>query len=439
MGPMFPLTTRQFSATFLDFQRNSRGYNDKVESADQDVTKRLLNPFLPDFEVFSIPQCHRFGKAMWVFAKECTDIQRQSTHQNTDLTVPPCIFNSEGDLRVTPSRVDEIPRSSEPPLFASKSKPTHTSCINIPELNERPNVQELCTGPLKSDVTDASAWNRASKIRTSSNGFDQNQNSVISEFSTSQNSDFHFLGCLQRQSGVDCKELRNEAHVDNKLSTSEAVSKRGSSHFENNIELSNLQLRKTLSTDCPPQNGYEERADILGDSENKHGDLSLLSGDKKCMKTKKNIKTEECVASMLENEDATKDQNPCDAAISEKQDTVMLNESLHKERHIMPLTFYKKGNQSNIPISNCLTVNLNLDALLSVLHSEKKTVKYAEHDGSIYGKVAVLYGFQQNTSVSVLEAEVVGWYDYISGTVNGLQQDLCHDNSGSQVEHKTLQ
>jgi hypothetical protein len=52
------LTRRQFSATFLDFQRNSRGYNDKVESADQDVTKRLLNPFLPEFKVFPIPQCH---------------------------------------------------------------------------------------------------------------------------------------------------------------------------------------------------------------------------------------------------------------------------------------------------------------------------------------------------------------------------------------------
>ena len=52
---MYPLTATQFSATFLDFQRNSRGYNDKVESADQDVTRKLLNPLFSDFEVFSVP------------------------------------------------------------------------------------------------------------------------------------------------------------------------------------------------------------------------------------------------------------------------------------------------------------------------------------------------------------------------------------------------
>ncbi|XP_020608230.1 uncharacterized protein LOC110046855 [Orbicella faveolata] len=428
---MFPLTTRQFSATFLDFQRNSRGYNDKVESADQDVTKRLLNPFLPEFEVFPIPQCHRFGKAMWAFAKQCTAIQRQSTNQNTDLTLPPCRLNSEEDLQVTPSRVDEPPRSSELP-----HEPTPTSC-NIPELNEQPNVEELCTGPLKSNFTDTAAWNGASKIRTTSNGTDQNKNTVISEFPMSQNSDFHLLDCLQQQFRGSCKEVFYEAHVDDKLSTSEAVSNRSSSHFENYVELGNLEPRITLSTDCHPENDYEKRVDIHGGSESKHDDL--LSGDEKCVKTKKNVKTEECVASMLENKDVTKDQNLCDAMISEKQNTVMLDESLHKKSHIMPLPLYKKGNHSNIPISKSLTINLNLDALLSVLHSEKKTVKYAEHDGSIYGKVAVLYGFQQNTSVSVLQAEMVGWYDYISGTVNGLQQGLCHDNTGSQVENNTLQ
>ena len=429
VGRMFPLTTKQFSTTFLDFQRNSHGYNDKVESADQDVTKRLLNPFLPDFEVFSIPQCHHFGKAMWAFAKECTAIQPHSTNQSTDLTVPPCRFNSEGNLHVTPSRVHELPLSSELPLFASKNEPTNASC-NIPELNEQPNVEELSIEPLKSDFTNTAAWNGASQIRTTSYGPDQNQNTVISNFSISQNSDFHFLDCLQQQSSGSCKELRNEAHVDNKLGTSGAVSNKSSSHFENYVELADLEPRITTSTDCHTQNGYEKKVDIHGGSESKHSDL--LSGDEKCMKTKKNVKTEECVSSVLEHKDVTKDQK-CDATISEKQTSVMLNESPHKERHIMPLPLYKKGNHGNIPISKSLTVNLNLGALLSVVHSEKKTVKYAEHDSSIYGKVAVLHGFQQNTSVSVLQAEMVGWYDYISGTVNGLQQDLCHDNSGSQV------
>ena len=417
---MFPLTARQFSATFLDFQRNIRGFNEKVESVDQDVTKRLLNPLFSDFEVFSVPQCHRFGKAMWAFAKECTAIQRQSTNQNTGLTPPPCHFNSEGDSQFTLSRVDELPRSSEPSQCASENEPTPTSC-NIPELHEQPNVEKLCTGHLKSDYTDTVASNGAS-IRTTSSGTDQNQNTVISEFSISQNSDFHFLDCLQEQSNGSCKEMRNEAHVNNKLSTSEALSYKSSSHFENYDELStcNLEPRITLSTDCRPQNGYQHRVDLLD--------------DERCTKNKKNVITEQCVASMLENKDVTKDHGLCDATIGEKQNTVMLNKSLHSDSHIMPLPSYKKGNHSNIPISKSLTVNLNLDALLSVLHSEKKTVKYtsSEHDCSIHGKVAVLYGFQENAIVSVLQAEMVAWYNYISGTVNGLQQGHYHDNCGSQ-------
>lgn len=429
---MFPLTARQFSATFLDFQRNIRGFNEKVESVDQDVTKRLLNPLFSDFEVFSVPQCHRFGKAMWAFAKECTAIQRQSTNQNTGLTPPPCHFNSEGDSQFTLSRVDELPRSSELSQFASENEPTPTSC-NIPELNEQPNVEKLCTGHLKSDYTDTVASNGAS-IRTTSSGTDQNQNTVISEFSISQNSDFHFLDCLQEQSNGSCKEMRNEAHVNNKLSTSEALSNRSSSHFENYNELAacNLEPRITLSTDCHPQNGHQNRVDLLDGSESKHS--YLFSDDERCAKNKKNVKTGECVASMFENKDVTKDHGLCDATIGEKQNTMMLNKSLQSDSHITPLPLYKKGNHSNIPISKSLTVNLNLDALLSVLHSEKKTVKYTciEHDFSIYGKVAVLYGFQENTTVSVLQAEMVGWYNYISGTVNGLQQGVCHDNSGSQ-------
>lgn len=417
---MFPLTARQFSATFLDFQRNIRGFNEKVESVDQDVTKRLLNPLFSDFEVFSVPQCHRFGKAMWAFAKECTAIQRQSTNRNTGLTPPPCHFNSEGDSQFTLSRVDELPRSSELSQFASENEPTPKSC-NIPELNEQPNVEKLCTGHLKSDYTDTVASNGAS-IRTTSNGTDQNQNTVISEFSISQNSDFHFLDCLQEQSNGSCKEMRNEAHVNNKLSTSEALSNKSSSHFENYDELSrcNLEPRITLSTDCHPQNGYQNRVDLLD--------------DERCTKNKKNVITEQCVASMLENKDVTKDHGLCDATIGEKQNTLMLNKSLHSDSHITPLPSYKKGNHSNIPISKSLTVNLNLDALLSVLHSEKKTVKYTsiEHDFSIYGKVAVLYGIQENAIVSVLQAEMVAWYNYISGTVNGLQQGHYHDNCGSQ-------
>lgn len=119
--------------------------------------KRLLNPFLPDFEVFSIRQCHRFRNAMWTLAKECTAIQRQTTNRNTDLNLPAFHSNSGRDLQVTPSRVDELPRSSELPLFASKNVWTPTSC----KLPEFVNEKELCTGPFKTDFIDAAAWNEA--------------------------------------------------------------------------------------------------------------------------------------------------------------------------------------------------------------------------------------------------------------------------------------
>ena len=310
----------------------------------------------------------------------------------------------------------------------------------MPEfVNEQPNVGELCTGPLKSDVIDAAAWNKASKIKTTSSRTDQNQNTVISEFSISQNADYHFSDCLQQQSSGSCHELRNEAHVNNKLSRTEAVSSRSPSHFENYIELAKLEPGTTLSIDCHLQNGFEKRVDIDGGLEGKHD--NLFSGDEKCIKNKKNVKTEESLASMLcvnntENKDTTKGQRLCNVSIGEKK---ALNESLHKEHHIMPLPLYKKGTYCNIPISTSLTVNLNLETLLSALRSEKKTVKYAEHDdGRIYGKVAILYGFQQNGTVSVLQAEMVGLYDYISGTVDGLRQGFCHDDSESQVKKHTL-
>lgn len=419
---VFPLTTRQFSATFLDFQRNSRGYNDKIESVDQDVTKRLLNPFLPD----SIPQCHRFGKAMWAFAKECTVIQRQSTNQNTDLNLPTCHFNSEGDSKVTPSRVVEPPRSSELPLSGSSNKPTLTSC-KIPS-----------TGDLKTDFIGAAVWNEASKIKTTFNGTDQNQNTVISEHSISPNSDYHFPDCLRQQSSDSFEEICNEAHVNNILSTTGTISNRSSAHFENYIELANLEPGTILSADCHLKNVAEKRVD--NGVESKHD--GLFSDDEKCMKNEKNVKSEESSTHMPsvsdnENKDTTKGRHLCDIPTTEREKA--LKESLHKEHHILPLPLYKKGNYANMPISTSLTANLNLEALLSVLRSERKTVKYADHiDSSIYGKVAVLYGFQQNATVSVLQAEEVGLYDYISGTVNGLQQTFSHGDSESQVKNNTL-
>ena len=429
-GGMFPLTTRQFSTTFLDFQPNSRGYNGKVESADQDVMKRLLNPFLPDFEVFSISQrsqCDRFGKAMWTFAKERTALHRQSANRNTDLNPPDSHFNLEGDLEVTPTRADELPRSSELPLVASKNELTPTSC-KLPEFVDE---KELCSGPLKSDFTQPAASNEALKSKTTSNGTDKNQNTVNSQFITSQKVNCQLPDCLQQQSSDSCEELHNEAHVNNKLNATEVVP-----NFEYYIELANLDPGTMLSTDCHLQNSYEKRADIAGDLESKH--YSLFSGDEKRIKNEEHVKTEESTTSRpsvddIENKDATDGQHLCDVSVTERKKA--LKESLQKEHQLIPLPLYKKGNHSNIPISTSLTVDLNLEAVLSVLRSEKNIAKYAKHDnGSIYGKVAILYGFQQNARVSVLRAEIVGLYDYISGTVNGLQEGFCQDDSKSQVK-----
>lgn len=86
LNAMFPLMLQQDSSLL---QRNSPGYNDKVESANQDVMKRLLNSFLPDFEVFAIPQCHRFGNANYVgpvlqkIALQCSVSQQIGTLINS--------------------------------------------------------------------------------------------------------------------------------------------------------------------------------------------------------------------------------------------------------------------------------------------------------------------------------------------------------------------
>lgn len=106
---------------------------------------------------------------------------------------------------------------------------------------------------------------------------------------------------------------------------------------------------------------------------------------------------------MFENKDVIKDYGLCDVIIGEKQNIMMLNKFFYSDSYITLLLLYKKGNYSNISILKFLIVNFNLDVLLLVFYSEKKIVKYIciEYDFSIYGKVVVLYGFQQNIIVLV--------------------------------------
>ena len=410
----FPLTVSQFSATFLDFQRNSHGYEEQFDSADLDATKRLLSPFLPKVAV-SVPQCHRFGNAMWSFAKECTAVQCPSRTQGTGFKPPSCHLSSEEDLKNTPSRTEEPSRSSVFSQFASdasKNEPITFAAYKIPEQRDFTN------------------------IKATSNGADRNQNTVVSKVSSSQNDDHYFPDCLGRQ--TICGE---PGDVSSKLTSTGAVSSSDgdmkSSLSENHIfEQANLESSAKLSTNTHPQLDFENSASIGGDVESKHN--NLFSGDGKCVKNAKNVKTEESVASKpscasdIEYKDISNGPHCHDGLISEKQKS--LTESIHKEHAITPLSLYKQRNYNSTPISTCLTVNLNLDALLSVLDSKQNNTENAEYDDvDICGKVAILYGFQQNATVSVLQTEMVGLYDYILGTVCGLQQEFCHDESESQV------
>ena len=444
---MFPfINPRQFSATFLDFQRNSRGYNhEEVNTADIDATKRLLSPFLPKHQLSdSIPQCHPLGNTMWIFAKECATGPCQSRNHSTGLNPPVCRLNSEEDLQATPQEADELSCSSTLPHFASNSAP---SACKIPELNKQRHLEDA--GPLESEFVNTVGLNEA--IKTTSDGTDQNQNTVLSEFSSSYNGGYHFPAC---------GEVCNEAQVYSKLSTTEAVlnfvgneqlrsqghqaailktektlgtslSDEKSSHFEQHIEPVNFKSETKLIT-CHAQNDLENNVDIGGGTENKHN--HLFTGDGKCIKKyEKNENTEEPVASVpyandIEERDVTNGQHLCEdlLAITEKKKST--KEPLHKERHIKPLPLYKQGDCNRKQISTFRTLNLNLEALMSVLHAKSNNSKNVENNSAdIYGKIAVLYGFQDAT-VSVLESEMIGMYDYISGTVHGLQQGFYRDD-----------
>lgn len=431
----FPLTASHFSATFLDFQRNSRGYEEQFDPADLDATKRLLSPFLPKVAV-SIPQCHRFGNAMWSFAKECAAVQCPSRTQGTGFKPPSCHLSSEEDLKNTPSRTEEPSRSSVFSHFASKNEPIKCAAYKIPEQRDLED-----TGPLRNDFTNTAGFPGATNIKATSNGADRNQNTVVSKVSSSQNEDHHFPDCLGRQ--TSCEEL---CEVSSKLTSTGAVSVSDgdmkSSLSENHIfEQANLESSAKLSTNTHLQLGFENRASIGGDVESRQN--NLFSGDGKCLKNAKNVKTEESVASKplcasdVEFKDISNGPHLHDGLISEKQKT--LTESIHKEHPITPLPLYKQRNYNSTPISTCLTVNLNLDALLSVLDSKQNNTENAEYDNvDICGKVAILYGFQQNATVSVLQTEMVGLYDYTLGTVCGLQQEFGHDESESQVRRMCL-
>lgn len=83
---MFPLNTRQFSSTFLDFWRNSHGYEEEVRTADRDVMKALLNPLVSNNDSVSckcgVARNHPFGNMMEEFARQWSTVHSQKNTQS---------------------------------------------------------------------------------------------------------------------------------------------------------------------------------------------------------------------------------------------------------------------------------------------------------------------------------------------------------------------
>lgn len=94
---MFPLSTRQFSSTFLDFGRNRRGYEGEVTDEDRDAMKALLSPFLSNSNDDFIsrtckcnPQSrHYFANVLWDFAKRCSTVHSQQRRRSLESVCPP--------------------------------------------------------------------------------------------------------------------------------------------------------------------------------------------------------------------------------------------------------------------------------------------------------------------------------------------------------------
>ena len=113
------------------------------------------------------------------------------------------------------------------------------------------------------------------------------------------------------------------------------------------------------------------------------------------------------------------------------------NESLlcDKTEMIEPLPLKKQGKYHGRTVSPSVTMNLKMEALNLVLNTETRLSRnVTNEDVDIYGKVAILYGSQETDSshISVLESEVVGLYDYITGIVETLERHGCRhqDNHG---------
>ena len=354
----FPLSARQFSSTFLDFCRNSRGYGDDVRTEDKDATKRLLSPAsaVTDNGVTNkctIPICHPLGNIMWDFVRQCTVVESQSRKQETD-PLRACGWNSQREY-------DFI---------------NNNTC----QSDDDDDDEDVGGGGGVGDDDDDDDDND-----DDDDDYDDDDDDIDNSSDSSQNI-FH---CV--------------------------------------IEQASLSKETKLSSDS--LNKVENRTRV---------DNNFILDDGLC-EEEKNIHGEELLAYWPSGDNSISDfsngKHLSDNSVCKNGKNS--NESLlcDKTEMIKPLPLKKQGKYHGRAVSLSVTVNLKVEALNSVLNTETSLSRnVGNEDVDICGKVAILYGSQETDSshISVLESEVVGLYDYITGIVETLERHGCRhqDNHG---------
>ena len=356
----FPLSARQFSSTFLDFCRNSRGYGDDVRTEDKDATKRLLSPASSVTDngatnKCTIPLCHPLGNIMWDFVRQCTVVEIQSRKQETD-PLRACGWNSQREY-------DFI---------------NNNTC----QSDDDDDDEDVGGGGGVGDDDDDDDDNDDDD---DDDDYDDDDDDIDNSSDSSQNI-FH---CVIEQASLSketklssdsLNEVENRTRVDNNFILDDGLCEE-----EKNIH------GEELSTYWP--SGDNSISDF---SNGKH-----LSDNSVCKNGKNS------------------------------------NESLlcDKTEMIEPLPLKKQGKYHGRTVSPSVKMNLKMEALNLVLNTETRLSRnVTNEDVDIYGKVAILYGSQETDSshISVLESEVVGLYDYITGIVETLERHGCRhqDNHG---------
>ena len=379
---IFPLNARQFSSTFLDFCRNSRGYGDDVRTEDKDATKRLLKPAsaVTDNGVtnkYTIPICHPLGNIMWDFVRQCTVEESQSRKRETD-PLRACGWNSQREY----------------------------DFIN----------NNACQSDDDDDNKDGGGGGGGGGVND-----DDDDDDVDVDVDVDVDDDDDDVDDDDVDDDDDDVD-DDDDDIDNRSDSSQNI-------FHCVIEQASLSKETKLSSD------------LLNEVENRTRVDNNFILDDGLWEVEKNIHSEELVSAYWHSRgngissDFSNGKHLSGNSV--RKNGKNLNESLlsDKTEMIEPLPFKKQGKYHGRAVSPSVTMNLKLKALNSVLNTETRLSRnVTDEDVDIYGKVAILYGSQETDSshISVVESEVVGLYDYITGIVETLEQHGCRheDNHG---------